>query len=797
MARLLPSESLMVRAASPLSRVVQSIRSFWMGPWSARDPEAAWLFGARPVSSGVMVTESTALTYSAVWAAVHLIASHVANLPLMLYRKNGTTGGKEKFDRHPLYRLVHDRPNPEMSSFTFRETLQAHVLLWGNAYAEIERDNADRPLRLWPLTPNRVTPYRDRAGLHYRVANWQGGDTILDPSNMLHVPGLGFDGTCGYSVIHHARESIGLGLAEERFGGSFFGNGASFGGVLSFPGPRPPELAEKSYRDSLNAQHQGVDRAHKFLMVYNGAKYERMGIPPNDAQFLESRTFQVNEICRWFNVPPHKLKELSKATNNNIEQQALEFYTDCLAPWLERWEQELCEKLISPLERTQQEIEFVITGLLRGDIASRGEFYAKRFTAASVTPNDIRKLENENPLPGGDIAAWPLTHIPLNLAEKYFQAQIDKLTAPPPAPATVDPDPAALKRIEALSEELRIVRAIASEAEAAKDAAIAEKLTALGQLEAERAAHAAASQAKDAEIHRLIGATEALSLDLATAQRDRDTGLQALTIDRDQLARRIQAFETEVAALTQEVDATVTNLTHERTNLAEAEQALAHAQQDVAQLRAERETLLTHLATAQAVSQDVLGQMTDLRTHLAGVETELLEARTALAKSETREADTETARKVFEDLAAQRSADVDRLQRRLVDVSGAVRHVVLDRLTWLVEHEADRARAKQGSPEKLRKWIDDFYSADFAERCRTILRPSVRAWMLCVQHPEPVEHLLDILVSQYVEQSVRQLRNLASEETVDTLAPALEKLLRRWEASRAESLADRVLREAA
>ena len=243
----------------------------------------------------------------------------------------------------------------------------------------------------------------------------------------------------GYSVIGKARESIGLGAAAERFGGTFFGNGSSFGGVFEHPGTMTPN-AQKSFAEAINSRHQGVDRAHKFLVVEEGMKYQRLGIPPNDAQFLETRQFQVTEIARWFGLPPHKLGDLTRATFSNIEQQAIDYYTGSLVTWLTAWEQELEAKLIAPSERGIQVIEHVVEGLLRGDAQSRATHYAQTFQVGGITPNEIRALENRNPIDGGDRSFVPLNMIPVDRLDEWIDAQIAAKLAPRPQQGTPGAD---------------------------------------------------------------------------------------------------------------------------------------------------------------------------------------------------------------------------------------------------------------------------------------------------------------------------------------------------------------------
>jgi HK97 family phage portal protein len=409
----------------------------------------------------VAVSEQTALNYSAVWSAVTLIAGDVASLPLILYKRL-PGGGRERFLQHPLYRLLHDEPNSEMSSLTFREVLTAHLLTWGNAYAEIERDIAGRPVALWPLTPDRVTPLRDPSGaLVYRVNNPGKADSMLDPGRVLHVSGLGFDGLMGYSVVAKARESLGLGVAAERFGATFFGNGATFGGILSHPS-KLSDVALKHLKESIEARHAGVDKAHKFLMLEEGMSYANIGIPPDDAQFLETRQFQIEEVARWFNVPPHKIGYLKYGTYSNIEQQAIDYVTGTLRRWLVRWEQEVTRKLIAPSERRQQYVEHLVDALLRGDTASRYSAYATARQWGWLSVDDIRERENMNPLPDGSGQMYlvPTNMLPADLLREQAEADLAKKVAdaknaenPPPPPPPVEGEDDGMQEEEGMTED--------------------------------------------------------------------------------------------------------------------------------------------------------------------------------------------------------------------------------------------------------------------------------------------------------------------------------------------------------
>lgn len=404
---------------------------------SSADPALKSIFGAAPVAAGVSVTENTAFNYSAVWAAVALIAGSIGSLPLPLYRRL-PEGGKERASSHPLYRLLHDEPNPEMTSMVFRETLQNHVLTWGNAYAEIERNGGGRPVALWPLTPDRLKVERDQAkNIVYRVRQAGGGYATLSSDNVLHVPGLGFDGLTGYAPIARAREAIGLGLATERFGASFFGRGSRPSGVLEHKG-RLSDKARERLRGDWDSMHSGVDNAHRPAVLEEGMSWKALMIPPEDAQFLQTRLFQIQEVARWFNVPLHLLKDLSHATFSNIEHQALEFVVHTLRPWLVRWEQELNRKLLSSAERDVFFFEHLVDGLLRGDQKTRFEAHAIGRQWGWYSADDVLEVENRNPLPGGQ---GKLYLVPANMTTPEKLA-----AAPPPGSGGAGAPPASRSR---------------------------------------------------------------------------------------------------------------------------------------------------------------------------------------------------------------------------------------------------------------------------------------------------------------------------------------------------------------
>ena len=348
---------------------------------------------------------------TAVYACVRILAEAVASLPLHVYEYQDD-GGKKLVHDHPLYYLLHDEPNPEMTSFVFRETLMSHLLIWGNAYAQIIRDGAGRVIGLYPLLPDKMDVQRDDRGNIYYVYSRNSdenpmfkeyGDIRLKAEDVLHIPGLGFDGLIGYSPIAMAKNAVGMTLACEEYGASFFANGANPGGVLEHPGV----LKDPSkVRESWNSVYRGVNNAHKIAVLEEGMKYQQIGIPPEEAQFLETRKFQINEIARLYRIPPHMVGDLDKSSFSNIEQQSLEFVKYTLDPWVIRWEQSLQRSLLLPGEKGKYFIKLNVDGLLRGDYQSRMNGYAVGRQNGWFSANDIREMENMNPIPdeqGGNL----------------------------------------------------------------------------------------------------------------------------------------------------------------------------------------------------------------------------------------------------------------------------------------------------------------------------------------------------------------------------------------------------------
>ena len=381
-----------------------------------------------PSSSGKMVTERSAMQISAVYACVRVLSEAVAELPLHFYRYTDN-GGKEKATDHPLYFLLHDEPNPEMSSFAFRETLMTHLSLWGNAYAQIIRNGKGEVTALYPLMANRMTVDRDENGhLYYQyqmgsdeAPTMKRGTVILKPSEVLHIPGLGFDGLVGYSPIAMAKNSVGMSIACEEYGAKFFENDAAPSGVLEHPGTiKDPSKV----RESWMSQFGGSANSHKIAVLEEGLKYTPISISPNEAQFLETRKFQLDEIARIFRIPPHMIGDLEHATFSNIEEQSLEFVKYTLDPWLVRWEQAISRSLLRDDEKGKYFAKFNVDGLLRGDYASRMNGYAVGINNGFLCPNDVRELESMDLIPdemGGNTFMVNGTMTPLQMAGAAYK----------------------------------------------------------------------------------------------------------------------------------------------------------------------------------------------------------------------------------------------------------------------------------------------------------------------------------------------------------------------------------------
>ena len=371
---------------------------------NVRDSGQTFMFGR--ADSGERVDEKSSLQIATVYACVRLLAETVASLPLHLYRYQGEDG-KEKAMDHPLYKILYRQVYSEMTSFSFRECMMTHLLLWGNAYAQIVRDGKNEILGLYPMIPQNVEIDRDESGQIYYIyhayeddkAGETGKDYYFKREEVLHIPGLGFNGLVGFSPIGMMKNALGSAIAVEKYGSAFFRNGAQPSGVLEHPSVlKNPEKV----RDAWESVYGGASNAHRVAILEEGMKYQAISLPPEDSQFLETRKFSVEEICRIFRVPPHLVQSLEHATFSNIEHQGIDFVQHSITPWIVRWEQAIIKDLLLEEEQDIYFPKFNVDGLLRGDYQSRMNGYSIAFSNGFMSPNEIRRLENMNPIPAED-----------------------------------------------------------------------------------------------------------------------------------------------------------------------------------------------------------------------------------------------------------------------------------------------------------------------------------------------------------------------------------------------------------
>jgi HK97 family phage portal protein len=363
-----------------------------------------WL-GSGPSKSGVSVNEETAKKFTAVFACIRVLSETLASMPIILYRDRkigDKASGKDRAVDHPLYDLLHNAPNKEMPSFMLKETLMNHICSSGNGYAQIQRSRRGEVISLnilpWTMTDVRrnVTSYE----LEY-ITNDRGKTVILNPADVFHIPGLGFDGIKGYSPVRMAMEAIGLGLAAEEFGATFFSNGANAGGVVEYEG-KMQDGAKEQFRKSFMEKYGGLGKSNSVLFLENGSKYTKVAIPNNEAQFLETRRFQKEEIASIYRVPLHLIQDLERSTNNNIEHQSLEFVMYTMLPWFVRWEQFMNFKLLTREDRTKGYFtEFLMNTLLRGDTQARAQMLHLMRQDGVINADQWREVENMNPQEDG------------------------------------------------------------------------------------------------------------------------------------------------------------------------------------------------------------------------------------------------------------------------------------------------------------------------------------------------------------------------------------------------------------
>ncbi|MFA7278923.1 MAG: phage portal protein [Sterolibacterium sp.] len=406
------------------------------------------MFGQREAASGVKVSEATALSLSAYYCGINMIAGTVASLPLNVYKTDGRK--REVWAQHPAHYLLHTEPNSDMTAMSMRQSWVMHAISRGNAYGEIIWDARGNPQSIVILPPHLVTPRRDEKGqLWYEVRPSDEGPRYLRPEDVIHVPGLGYDGIMGYGLMQVARDSIGLNSAQDQYAAKFFRNGGNISGVIE----TDKVLLEpqfKRLKSEVAEKLSGISNAHRIAILENGMKFKPMNPTHEEAQLIEARRFTVEEWARWLNMPPHKLREMTHATFSNIEHQNIEWVVDTIRPWLVRFEQEFNRKLFR--KQSIFYTKHTVEGLLRGDLASRYAAYAIGRTWGWMSANDVLELEDRNPLPGklGDMYLVPLNMTP---AEKAGE---DKPAPGLPAPKT-EPDAPATSRLARAAAE-RVMR---------------------------------------------------------------------------------------------------------------------------------------------------------------------------------------------------------------------------------------------------------------------------------------------------------------------------------------------------
>lgn len=391
--------------------------------------------------SGEYVTVEGALSVGAVLAAFTILMEDTASLPLITYLR--LERGKERAYNSPYYILFHNQPNPEHTSMVYREFIMGHLLGWGNHFSQKIWDRKGVLRELWPLRPDRMKVFRENGERKYLYTQANGTPRAFRQEEIWHIPAFGFDGMVGYSRITLSRHAIGLSVAAEKFGSKFFSNGANPGIAITHPGT----LGDKAYehlKTSWEESHQGLENAHKLAILEEGMSLEKIGIPPDDAQFIETRRFQVGEIARMFRVPPHMIGDLERSTSwgTGIEQQEIGYLSHTLRPWLKRIEQGAWKDLLLDEEKRTHVIEHLVEDFLRTDIGARMEAYVKAITNGIYSRNEVREMENKNPLPGLDKMLMPL-----NMTE----VDTNPKTAPAKRPGRFDPQPFILDTIQRIA----------------------------------------------------------------------------------------------------------------------------------------------------------------------------------------------------------------------------------------------------------------------------------------------------------------------------------------------------------
>jgi HK97 family phage portal protein len=426
-------------------------------PWRRKDTSTStnpsswfvdWIHGGEPTLSGIAVTPESAMRLAAVWACIRVRSEDVAKIPCLLYRRL-PDGGKERATDHALYNLINLAPNPRMTAFDFRQMMQAELDLRGNALALKDFDLRGRVTALWPIpwkwVQVFVTP--DWQDVFYRITRPYGAVETLPADAVMHLRGISLDGIVGLSPIAHHRETIGLAVAAEKYGAAFFGNSAQPRGAVKLPGV-VDEATAKKLREDWERKYRGVENSHRIAIFDGGMDWVATGLTNVDAEYINTRKMQNQEIWRIYRVPAHKVGDLERSTYSNIEMQSLEYVTDCLMTEFRRWEQTLGRDLLTEQEQQQYFFEFLPDALLKGDTKSRYDAYAVARNWGILNANEIRELENRNHYPDGDVYLQPLNMAPAGT----FPAPPQPNSNPNPNPDNLPP--ASAKALLKLAMEL-------------------------------------------------------------------------------------------------------------------------------------------------------------------------------------------------------------------------------------------------------------------------------------------------------------------------------------------------------
>jgi HK97 family phage portal protein len=421
-----------IRAAVSIAGVQPSNPPSWM----------VRMFGGRGSSSGIPITEYNALTVSDVYKCVRVLGETVAMLPWKMFKH--VNEGTREATEHPLYPIMRAEPNDHMTSFDYRFAMIACLNLWGKHHSYVERNPVTgKIVALWPLAPDRVRCERRDGDIWWYVRTQDGPETQFFDDEILYIPFITIDGFNSISPIRLHAEALGLAKALEVNAATFFGNNSQPGGFLSTEKSLKKEAKER-LKEAWEKLHRGVDNAHRVAVLEEGMKWNPMSVPPDVAQFIESRKFQRTDVNGLMRVPPHKTGDLERGTFSNIEQQNIEFYSDGIIPLVERIEQGCNRRLLLPSEKKKYFNQMVLKGVLRGDTAARTQYYKDMFDRGIYSGNKILELEGENPVPGLDRRFVAMNMVPLDLVDSVFKP--DKTPAEPDTVDAMAPVRMACKR---------------------------------------------------------------------------------------------------------------------------------------------------------------------------------------------------------------------------------------------------------------------------------------------------------------------------------------------------------------